>query len=60
MTTKPQIRVLFFDVFGTCVMQRKPVADELWRATQEALESTTAALSEEVRAKASKLVKETN
>lgn len=56
MSTRPQLRVLFFDVFGTCVAQRKPVADELWGATQEALESDTSLISSEVRTKAKSLV----
>ncbi|KAK4504294.1 hypothetical protein PRZ48_005210 [Zasmidium cellare] len=34
---RPGIKVLFFDVFGTCVQQRKPVADELFSAAREAL-----------------------
>jgi 2-haloacid dehalogenase len=56
MTTPPQLRVLFFDVFGTYVAQRTPVADELWRAAQEALESDSSSINPEVRAKASKMV----
>lgn len=32
MTAVNQVRVLFFDVYGTCVQQRKPVADELSKA----------------------------
>lgn len=31
------VKVLFFDVFGTCVQQRTPVADELSKAAKEAL-----------------------
>jgi len=52
MTAPPQLRVLFFDVFGTCVAQRTPVADELWRAAREALESDVSSMSSEVRTKA--------
>jgi hypothetical protein len=52
----PKLRVLFFDTFGTVLAQRKPVADELWRAAQQALESNTSSISSEVRAKASKMV----
>ncbi|KAK5127792.1 hypothetical protein LTR85_004908 [Meristemomyces frigidus] len=52
MTPVPQLRVLFFDVFGTCVAQRTPVADELSRAAREALESDAASMSGEVRSKA--------
>lgn len=55
MTTRPPLRVLFFDVFGTCVQQRPPVADELWKAAQEALQSN-ASISSEVRAKATEMV----
>lgn len=55
MATKPQLRVLFFDVFGTCVAQRTPVADELSRAAKEALESNTS-ISNEVRTKATEMV----
>ncbi len=56
MTTIPQLRVLFFDVFGTCVAQRTPVADELWRAAREALESDVSSISSEVRTKATQMV----
>jgi hypothetical protein len=56
MTITPQLRVLFFDVFGTCVAQRTPVADELWRAAQEALESDVSSISSEVRTKATEIV----
>ncbi|KAE9364153.1 HAD-like protein [Stipitochalara longipes BDJ] len=55
MTTPSQLRVLFFDVFGTCVAQRKPVADDLWRAAQEALESDVSSISSEVRTKATEM-----
>ncbi|RMZ86688.1 hypothetical protein DV736_g6084, partial [Chaetothyriales sp. CBS 134916] len=55
MTTPPQLRVLFFDVFGTCVAQRTPVADELWRAAREALESDVSAISSGVRTKATQM-----
>ncbi|TVY92316.1 (S)-2-haloacid dehalogenase [Lachnellula willkommii] len=55
MTTTPQLRVLFFDVFGTCVAQRKPVADELWKAAQEALESDVSSISSKVRTKAKEM-----
>ncbi|KAK4548579.1 hypothetical protein LTR36_009489 [Oleoguttula mirabilis] len=52
----PQLRVLFFDVFGTCVAQRTPVADELWRAAREALESPDeSSMGSEVRAKATEM-----
>ena len=57
MTTRPQLRVLFFDVFGTCVAQRTPVADELWRAAKEALESDMSSISSDVRYKATKMVR---
>jgi hypothetical protein len=53
---KPQLRVLFFDTFGTVLAQRKPVADELWRAAQEALKSNASSINSEVRAKATKMV----
>ena len=56
MTTTPQLRVLFFDVFGTCVAQRTPVADELWGAAQKALESDVSSISSEVRTKATNMV----
>lgn len=56
MTATPELRVLFFDVFGTCVAQRKPVADELWRAAREALESDVSSISSEVRTNATKMV----
>jgi hypothetical protein len=56
MATTPQLRVLFFDVFVTCVAQRTPVADELWRAAREALESDVSSISSEVRTKATKMV----
>ncbi|TVY78465.1 hypothetical protein LSUE1_G001706, partial [Lachnellula suecica] len=49
-----QVHVLFFDVSGTWVAQRKPQADELWGAVQEALELDTSSMSSEIRAKASK------
>lgn len=55
MTTAPHLRVLFFDVFGTCVAQRTPVADELSKAAREALDSNMS-ISSEVRAKATKMV----
>ncbi|KAJ9604826.1 hypothetical protein H2200_010941 [Cladophialophora chaetospira] len=55
MATRPPLRVLFFDVFGTTVAQRTPVADELWRAAKEALESDKSAISDEVRSKATKM-----
>lgn len=50
MINTPQLRVLFFDVFGTCV------ADELWRAAREALESDVSSISSEVRTKATNMV----
>ncbi|KUJ06288.1 HAD-like protein [Mollisia scopiformis] len=55
MATTLQLRVLFFDVFGTCVAQRTPVADELWKATREALESDESSISSEVRTKAAEM-----
>lgn len=55
MTARQPLRVLFFDVFGTCVQQRPPVADELWKAANEALESN-ASINDEVRAKATEMV----
>jgi 2-haloacid dehalogenase len=55
MAIIPQLRVLFFDVFGTCVAQRTPVADELWRAAQQALKSDMS-ISDDVRAKAMNMV----
>lgn len=60
MAISPQLRVLFFDVFGTCVAQRPPVADQLWRAAKEALESNDSTISEEVRANAAKMVLSTS
>ena len=56
MATIPQLRVLFFDVFGTCVAQRTPVADELWKAAREALESEVSSISSDVRTKAMETV----
>ncbi|KAE8447025.1 hypothetical protein EG329_011159 [Mollisiaceae sp. DMI_Dod_QoI] len=55
MTATPQLRVLFFDVFGTCVAQRKPVADELWTAAREALESDVSSITSDVRTKATEM-----
>ncbi|RDW57288.1 hypothetical protein BP5796_12738 [Coleophoma crateriformis] len=55
MTATPKLRVLFFDVFGTCVAQWTPVADELWKAAQEALESDVSLISSEVRTKATEM-----
>lgn len=55
-TPPPHLRVLFFDVFGTCVAQRTPVADELWRAAREALESDVSSIGSEVRTKATEMV----
>lgn len=54
--TVPQLRVLFFDVFGTCVAQRTPVADELSRAAREALKSDVSSIDAELRVKAAKMV----
>ncbi|KAH8900605.1 haloacid dehalogenase, type II [Thozetella sp. PMI_491] len=54
MTTVPHLRVLFFDVFGTSVAQRTPVADELSKAAQQALQSNVT-ISSEARAKATKM-----
>jgi 2-haloacid dehalogenase len=51
----PQIKVIFFDVFGTCVQQRTPVADELYNATKEALASGRD-INATVRSNAEKLV----
>lgn len=48
------IKVLFFDVFGTCVQQRTPVADELFNAAKEAIKSGD--LDEGVRRKADGMV----
>ena len=56
MSTTPDLRVLFFDVFGTCVAQRPPVADELWKAATEALESKVSSINDDVRAKATNMV----
>ena len=56
MTARPQLRVLFFDTFGTSVAQRAPVADELWRAAKEALESDSSTIDSDVRAKARQMV----
>lgn len=57
MTSVSQLRVLFFDTFGTTVAQLAPVADELWKATQGALESAESSISNEVRAKAAEMVR---
>lgn len=54
--TRPQLRVLFFDVFGTCVAQRPTVAKELYNAAQEALESKNSSVSDAVRSKAMEMV----
>ena len=56
MSTTPKLRVLFFDVFGTCVRQREPVGNALWTAAREALESDVSTISSEVRAKAKEMV----
>lgn len=56
MTTRPKLRVLFFDVFGTCVAQRDPVAKELSKAAEEALASDVSSIDDEVRNKATKMV----
>lgn len=56
MTSTPQLRVLFFDTFGTTVAQLTPVADELWKAAQEALESNESSVSNEVRTRAANMV----
>ncbi len=56
MTTTPPLRVLFFDVFGTCVAQRDPVADELSKAAKDALESDASPMNHEVRSSATKMV----
>lgn len=53
---RPQLRVLFFDVFGTCVAQRPTVAKELHEAAQEALRSDTSTISDAVREKAMEMV----
>jgi 2-haloacid dehalogenase len=60
MTTPipPHLKILFFDVFGTCVAQITPVADELHKATQEALESSS--ITDDVRAKAAEMVPQFN
>ena len=55
METTSPLRVLF-DVVGTCVAQGAPVADELWRAAREALESDMLSINREVRAKATEMV----
>jgi len=57
MTTTPQLRVLFFDVFGTCVAQRAPVGDELWKAAQEALKSDVSSISGDIRVKTADMVR---
>ena len=57
MTAKPRLRVFFFDIFGTCVAQRAPVADAPWRAANEALTSETSSISTKVRSKAEKMVR---
>jgi 2-haloacid dehalogenase len=56
MAIPPQIRVLFFDTFETCVAQRTPVADELSRAARETLDSDVASISSEVRTKATEML----
>ena len=60
MAARQQLKVLFFDVFGTCVSQNPSVADELSKATREALESDSSSMSDEVRSKAEKMVCLTN
>lgn len=55
--TIPQLRVLFFDVFGTCVAQRQTVAEELQKAAQEALESNDSSIRDDVRAKVMEMVR---
>ena len=57
MAATPKLRILFFDVFGTCVSQSPSVADELFKATREALESSSSSMSGEVRANAEKMVR---
>ena len=58
MTARPQLRVLFFDVFGTCVGQRTPVADELSKAAKEALENDE--INSDVRNKLESMVRASN
>lgn len=58
MSPDPRPKVLFFDVFGTCVQQRKPVADELWKAATAALESDSSSISDEVRTRAQNMVRQ--
>ena len=56
MTARPQLRVLFFDVFDTCVGQQTQVADELFGAAQGALQSATTSINSDVRENATKMV----
>ena len=44
----PQVKIIFFDVFGTCVSQIPPVADELHSATQDTLK-TSSMIGEDIR-----------
>lgn len=52
----PNLKVLFFDTFGTTVAQRTPVADALFSAAQEALASENSSISDEVRRRADSMV----
>ncbi|KAF7194252.1 (S)-2-haloacid dehalogenase 4A [Pseudocercospora fuligena] len=55
MQPPPDLKVLFFDVFGTCVNQTTSIAGELSQAAKEALESNDSSITEEIREKASKM-----
>lgn len=50
------MRVLFFDVFGTSVEQRTPVADALWEAVRKALWADGSSMNGGIRAKVQKMV----
>lgn len=56
MQPSSNLKVLFFDVFGTCVNQTTSIADELSQAAKEVLESTDSSITEDIREKASKMV----
>lgn len=60
MISSPKdLKVLFFDVFGTCVAQRVPVTNELRDAAKAALEQRDSSISPDVRKKAEAMVQHT-
>lgn len=51
-----KLRVLFFDVFGTCVAQLPPIASELQAAAATVLQSNYASVPGEIRRRAEQMV----